>query len=47
MTQHHALAPASDYETVRAAIAYLSAAGPDQTDLPGFARALAAPASPC
>ncbi len=40
MTQQLALTPASDYETVRAAIAYLSAAGPDQTDLSGFARAL-------
>ncbi len=40
MTQQLALTPASDYETVRAAIAYLSAAGPDQTDLSDFARAL-------
>ena len=40
MTQHLALAPASDYETVRAAIAYLSGNGPDATDLPRFARAL-------
>jgi AraC family transcriptional regulator of adaptative response/methylated-DNA-[protein]-cysteine methyltransferase len=40
MTQQLALTPASDYETVRAAIAYLSEAGPDETDLPRFARAL-------
>ena len=40
MTQQLALTPASDYETVRAAIAYLSEAGPDETDLPAFARAL-------
>jgi len=40
MTQQFLLTPASDYETVRAAIAYLSEAGPDETDLPSFARAL-------
>lgn len=40
MTQQRALIPASDYETVRAAIAYLSEAGPDELDLPRFARAL-------
>jgi AraC family transcriptional regulator of adaptative response/methylated-DNA-[protein]-cysteine methyltransferase len=40
MTRQLALAPASDYETVRAAIAYLSKAGPDETDLARFARAL-------
>ena len=40
MTQQLALTPASDYETVRAAIAYLSEAGPDETDLNAFARAL-------
>lgn len=40
MTQHQTFTPASDYETVRAAIAHLSAAGPDRTDLAGVARAL-------
>lgn len=40
MTQRLALTPASDYETVRAAIAHLSEAGPDATDLGSFARAL-------
>lgn len=40
MTRQLALTPASDYETVRAAIAYLSEAGPDKTDLPRFCRAL-------
>lgn len=40
MTQQPALTPASDYETVRAAIAYLSEAGPDETDIPRFSRAL-------
>jgi AraC family transcriptional regulator of adaptative response/methylated-DNA-[protein]-cysteine methyltransferase len=34
------LTPASSYETVRAAIAYLSEVGPDELDLPRFARAL-------
>ena len=40
MTQQSTLIPASDYETVRSAIAYLSEAGPDEIDLPRFARAL-------
>ena len=40
MTQHQTLTPASDYETVRAAIAYLSETGPDELDLPRFSRAL-------
>lgn len=38
--KQHSLIPASDYETVQAAIAYLSEAGPDELDLPRFARAL-------
>jgi AraC family transcriptional regulator of adaptative response/methylated-DNA-[protein]-cysteine methyltransferase len=41
MTEHTTLTPASDYETVRAAIAYLSETGPDDTDLTRFARSLA------
>ncbi|MHB1109467.1 MAG: methylated-DNA--[protein]-cysteine S-methyltransferase [Devosia sp.] len=40
MTQQLALTPSSDYETVRAAIAYLSEVGPDETDLSRFSRAL-------
>ena len=40
MTRYQTISPASDYETVRAAIAYLSERGPDETDLPAFARAL-------
>jgi AraC family transcriptional regulator of adaptative response/methylated-DNA-[protein]-cysteine methyltransferase len=40
MTQHQTLTPAGDYETVRAAIAYLSETGPDELDLGRFARAL-------
>lgn len=40
MTQHQILTPASDYETVRAAIAYLSETGPEDIDLPRFARSL-------
>jgi AraC family transcriptional regulator of adaptative response/methylated-DNA-[protein]-cysteine methyltransferase len=40
MTSQSILAPASGYETVRAAIAYLSEVGPDELDLPRFARAL-------
>jgi AraC family transcriptional regulator, regulatory protein of adaptative response / methylated-DNA-[protein]-cysteine methyltransferase len=40
MTQHQTLTPASDYETVRAAIAYLSETGPEDTDLSRFARSL-------
>lgn len=33
-------ASAGDYDTIRAAIRYLSETGPDETDLPRFARAL-------
>jgi AraC family transcriptional regulator, regulatory protein of adaptative response / methylated-DNA-[protein]-cysteine methyltransferase len=40
MTQHQTLSPVTDYETVRAAIAYLSETGPDELDLGRFARAL-------
>jgi AraC family transcriptional regulator of adaptative response/methylated-DNA-[protein]-cysteine methyltransferase len=40
MTQQSILTPASGYETVRAAIAYLSEVGPDALDLDRFARAL-------
>jgi AraC family transcriptional regulator of adaptative response/methylated-DNA-[protein]-cysteine methyltransferase len=40
MTQHQFLAPATDYETVRAAIAYLSETPAESVDLPQFARAL-------
>jgi AraC family transcriptional regulator of adaptative response/methylated-DNA-[protein]-cysteine methyltransferase len=40
MTQHQIIAPQSDYETIRAAIAYLSERGPDGTDLARFSRAL-------
>ncbi|MGN6102622.1 MAG: methylated-DNA--[protein]-cysteine S-methyltransferase [Devosia sp.] len=40
MTQQQTLIPQSDYETVRAAIRYLSEIGPDELDLPGFARAI-------
>jgi AraC family transcriptional regulator of adaptative response/methylated-DNA-[protein]-cysteine methyltransferase len=40
MTQQSTLVPAFDYETVRSAIAYLSEAGPDEIDLPRFARAM-------
>jgi AraC family transcriptional regulator of adaptative response/methylated-DNA-[protein]-cysteine methyltransferase len=40
MTQQQTLTPASDYEAVRAAIAYLSEHGPDETDLNRFSRAL-------
>jgi AraC family transcriptional regulator of adaptative response/methylated-DNA-[protein]-cysteine methyltransferase len=40
MTQQSSLTPSSGYETVRAAIAYLSEVGPDELDLPRFARAL-------
>ncbi|MBI4922220.1 MAG: bifunctional helix-turn-helix domain-containing protein/methylated-DNA--[protein]-cysteine S-methyltransferase [Devosia nanyangense] len=40
MTQHQTLTPADDYETVRAAIAYLSETGPEDTDLSRFARSL-------
>jgi AraC family transcriptional regulator of adaptative response/methylated-DNA-[protein]-cysteine methyltransferase len=40
MTQHQTLSPATDYDTIRAAIAYLSETGPDELDLARFARAL-------
>src|SRR5687767_12368373 len=40
MTQQSVFTPASSYETVRAAIAYLSEVGPDELDLNRFARAL-------
>lgn len=40
MTQHQSLIANSDYETVRAAIAYLSETAADDVDLPRFARAL-------
>jgi AraC family transcriptional regulator of adaptative response/methylated-DNA-[protein]-cysteine methyltransferase len=40
MSKHQTLSPESDYETVRAAIAYLSANGPDEADVPRFARGL-------
>lgn len=40
MTEQHTLTPATDYETVRAAIAYLSQTGPDELDLARFARAI-------
>jgi AraC family transcriptional regulator of adaptative response/methylated-DNA-[protein]-cysteine methyltransferase len=37
---HQSLSPHSDYETVRAAIAYLSETGADEVDLARFSRAL-------
>ena len=40
MSEHHFLSPATDYETVRAAIAYLSETTPEENDLAGFARGL-------
>lgn len=40
MTQQQILSPVSDYEAVRAAIRFLSDNGPDEADLPRFARAL-------
>lgn len=40
MNQHVSLAPESDYDTIRAAIRYLSETGPDATDLAGFAKAM-------
>src|SRR5690606_552904 len=40
MTQHQLLAPGDDYETVQAAIAYLSATGAEDVELAGFARSL-------
>lgn len=40
MTQQTTLSPATDYEAVRAAIRFLSDNGPDEADLPAFARAM-------
>ena len=40
MTQHQTLTPADDYETVRAAIAYLSETGAEDIDLARFSRSL-------
>lgn len=40
MNQIAQITPATDYDTIRAAIRYLSETGPDQADLPRFARAL-------
>ena len=40
MNQHMTLAPDSDYDTIRAAIRYLSENGPDGTDLARFSRGL-------
>jgi len=40
MTQHQTLTPADDYETVRAAIAYLSETGAEDVDLARFSRSL-------
>ncbi|MEO6014591.1 MAG: bifunctional helix-turn-helix domain-containing protein/methylated-DNA--[protein]-cysteine S-methyltransferase [Devosia sp.] len=40
MTQHQTLTPADDYETVRAAIAYLSDTGAEDVDLARFSRSL-------
>lgn len=40
MNQLAHIAPASDYDTIRAAIRYLSENGPDATDLGRFSRAL-------
>jgi AraC family transcriptional regulator of adaptative response/methylated-DNA-[protein]-cysteine methyltransferase len=40
MTQHQTLTPADDYETVRAAIAYLSETGAEDVDLARFARSI-------
>ena len=40
MTKHQTLTPATDYDAVRAAIAYLSETAPDELDLKRFARAL-------
>lgn len=40
MSEQTTLIPQSGYETIRAAIAYLSEAGADELDLPRFARAL-------
>jgi AraC family transcriptional regulator of adaptative response/methylated-DNA-[protein]-cysteine methyltransferase len=40
MNQMIQMTPATDYDTIRAAIRYLSENGPDESDLPRFARAL-------
>src|SRR5690606_32674751 len=40
MNQIKTISPASDYDTIRAAIRYLSETGPDSLDLPRFAQAL-------
>src|SRR5689334_9248045 len=40
MTQHQTMTPADDYETVRAAIAYLTDTGAEDVDLPRFSRSL-------
>lgn len=40
MTQHQTFTPADDYETVRAAIAHISATGAEELDLPRFSRSL-------
>jgi AraC family transcriptional regulator of adaptative response/methylated-DNA-[protein]-cysteine methyltransferase len=40
MTQHQTFTPQDDYETVRAAIAYLSETGAEDVDLARFARSL-------
>jgi AraC family transcriptional regulator of adaptative response/methylated-DNA-[protein]-cysteine methyltransferase len=40
MTKHQTFTPQDDYETVRAAIAYLSETGPEDVDLNRFARSL-------
>jgi len=40
VTQHQTLTPQDDYETVRAAIAYLSETGAEDVDLARFARSL-------
>ncbi len=40
MTQHQTFTPADDYETVRAAIAYISETGAEDLDLPRFSRSL-------
>ena len=40
MTQHQVFTPHDDYETVRAAIAYLSETGAEDVDLARFARSL-------
>lgn len=40
MNQSIAITPATDYETIQAAIRYLSETGPDVADLPRFARGL-------